>query len=210
MLAFGLGIILALLLFRRIADPVNTLVTGARRIGEGHLDTKIELRSKSELSVLADSFNDMATKIALTQEELISKERMEAELEIAHDIQSTLIPTESFKTEGFEIGFYYKAATQVGGDYVDVFPIDDRNIALVMADVAGKGVPGLVVMAMLKVMVRALVDKESSPKDIVLRLNSSLTDNLKPKMFVTFFIAYLNLDTAQLTYSNAGHNPLVI
>ncbi|MDH3380703.1 MAG: HAMP domain-containing protein, partial [Gammaproteobacteria bacterium] len=99
MLAFGLGIILALLLFRRIADPVNTLVTGARRIGEGHLDTKIELRSKSELSVLADSFNDMATKIALTQEELISKERMEAELEIAHDIQSTLIPTESFKTE---------------------------------------------------------------------------------------------------------------
>jgi serine phosphatase RsbU (regulator of sigma subunit) len=209
-IAFGLGIILALVLFRRISDPVDTLVRGAKRIGAGNLDTKIELHTRNEFSVLADSFNEMAARISRTQDELIAKERMERELEIAHDIQSTLIPTQSYTTEGFEISFYYKAAMQVGGDYVDTFPIDDRNIALVMGDVSGKGVPGLVVMAMLKIMVRALTTKQLSPREVVRRLNISLAENLKPKMFVTFFVAYLNLDTSEITYSNAGHNPLVI
>lgn len=208
--AFGVGIILALLLFRRISDPMDVLLRGVRRIGRGELTTRIRLHTKNEFSVLAESFNEMATKISRAQNELISKERMEKELEIAHDIQSTLIPAQSYKADGFEISFYYKSATQVGGDYVDAVPMDNRHLALIMADVSGKGVPGLVVMAMLKVMVRSLVQTAISPKEIVRRLNISLSENLKPKMFVTFFIAYLNLDTAEITYSNAGHNPVVI
>jgi sigma-B regulation protein RsbU (phosphoserine phosphatase) len=209
-IAFSLGIILALLMFQRISKPMDILVRGAKRIGSGTLETRIELRTRNEFSVLADSFNDMAAKISKAQGELIAKERMERELEIAHDIQSTLIPTQSYTTEGFEISFYYKAAMQVGGDYVDTFPIDERNVALVMGDVSGKGVPGLVVMAMLKIMVRSLISKGHSPKEVVRKLNLSLAENLRPKMFVTFFIAYLNLDNSQVTYSNAGHNPLVI
>jgi anti-sigma regulatory factor (Ser/Thr protein kinase) len=81
---------------------------------------------------------------------------------------------------------------------------------MIMVDVSGKGVPGLVVMAMLKVMVRDLIYQRLSPKEVVRKLNISLAENLKPKMFVTLFIAYLNLDTSELTYSNAGHNPLMV
>jgi len=189
---------------------MDVLVRGAEKIGSGDLDARIELRTKNEFSVLAESVNQMASRIAHSQTELIAKERVDKELEIARDIQNTLIPTESYKTDDFEISFYYKAAEEVGGDYVDTFPIDDRTIALVMADVSGKGIPGLVVMAMLKFMVRDLVNKGLTPMEVVRKLNPSLAQNLKPKMFVTFFIAYLDLESAEVTYSNAGHNPLML
>ncbi len=209
-IAFSLGIVLALLLFRRISRPIDDLVRGAERIGSGDLDTRVTVHTRNEFGVLANSINEMAASISKAQTELVTKERMAKELEIARDIQSTLVPSESFKTEGFEISFYYKPALEVSGDYVDAFCIDERNIAMIMGDVSGKGVPGLVVMAMLKVMVRDLIYQGLSPKEVVRKLNISLAENLKPKMFVTLFIAYLNLDTSELTYSNAGHNPLMI
>jgi serine phosphatase RsbU (regulator of sigma subunit) len=209
-IAFIFSILLSLFLFRRISKPMDVLVRGVKRLGEGHLDTTIEVRVRNEFSVLADSFNDMAGKIARAQEDLVQKERMDRELEIARDIQTTLIPTETFVAEGMEIGTYYDAAAQVGGDYLDIIPIDSRNIAFVMADVSGKGVPGLVVMAMLKIMVRSMVTKGISPCEVIRRLNTTVADHVREKMFVTLFLAYIQTDSGDVVYSNAGHNPLGI
>ena len=208
--AFGLGIILALLLFRRISRPMDVMMQGVNALGEGELDTRIQLETRNEFQVLAQSFNDMAGRIVEAQRELVEKELVDKELEIAHDIQSTLIPATVEQPVGFEIDVYYKSAMQVGGDYVDVFPVDGRRVALVMADVSGKGVPGLVVMAMLKVMVQELLRRESDPKIILRRLNISLARNIKRNMFVTMFLAVLDRETNVITYTNAGHNPLVI
>ncbi|UCG50487.1 MAG: SpoIIE family protein phosphatase [Candidatus Latescibacterota bacterium] len=208
--ALSLGMILSLVLFRRISKPMGLLMEGVHRLGEGRLDTRISCPSRNEFRVLAESFNDMSTRIATAQEELVIKERMDHELEIAREIQGTLIPTRVHEPEGYQVAIFYQSATEVGGDYLDVIPLDRDNISLVMADVSGKGVPGLVVMGMLKIMVHSLVAQGLSPIQLIRELNVSLMKTLKPNMFVTFFIAKLNATTGRVVYSNAGHNPLVI
>ena len=208
--AFVLGITLSLIGFRMISRPLDILIAGTRSFGEGNLDERIEVRTKNELRLLAESFNEMATKISAAQTELITKERMARELEIAREIQSTLLPKNVSAPPGFEIGHYYRSATEVGGDYLDVIPIDESKTVLVMADVSGKGVPGLVVMGMVKIMVQEFATKGLSPKTVINRLNSSLAKTTKDNMFVTFFYGIFDRDNSELLFSNAGHNPLVI
>ncbi len=208
--ALGLGIVLSLILFRRISHPMRLLMDGVSELGEGRFTTRINLSTKNEFRVLAESFNDMAERIARAQEELVIKERMERELEIARDIQGTLIPTEVPQPDGYEVAVYFNSATEVGGDYLDVIPVDSETLSLVTADVSGKGVPGLVVMGMLKIMVHTLISRRLSPGSLIRELNISIKKALKPNMFVTFFIANVNTRSGEVVYSNAGHNPLVI
>lgn len=209
-IAFILGIGLSLLFFRRISRPIDILMRAVNDFGKGDLGNKIDVDARNEFHILAESFNDMTGRIAAAQKELIVKERIEKELEIAHDIQNTLIPKELHQPVGFEIGIHYESATQVGGDYVDIIPTESGHLALVMADVSGKGVPGLVVMAMLKIMVHELVQKATAPSDVVRRLNVTLAKNIRANMFVTFFVAYLDTRSGAVRYSNAGHNPLLV
>ncbi len=208
--AFILGIALSLLLFRHISRPLDALTQGVRNFGEGNLETKINVTAQNELRMLALSFNDMASKISKAQRELVIKERMERELEIAREIQSTLLPKHIHEPEGFEIGHYYQSATEVGGDYLDIIPIDQSRTALVMADVSGKGVPGLVVMAMVKIMVQEFASKGFAPKEVIQKLNISLYKTIKSNMFVTFFFAVFDKENSELVFSNAGHNPLLV
>jgi serine phosphatase RsbU (regulator of sigma subunit) len=208
--ALALGTALSLILFRRISEPMARLIEGVHRLGEGDFKTKIKLETRNEFRTLADSFNDMADRIARAREELVVKERMQKELEIAREIQSTLIPRKIAQPAGFEVAMYYEPATEVGGDYIDVIPAGADRLVLVMADVSGKGVPGLVVMGMLKIMVHTLTARGMGPAELVKELNVSIKKVLKPNMFVTFFIARLNTASGELVYSNAGHNPLVV
>jgi serine phosphatase RsbU (regulator of sigma subunit) len=210
LVAFILGIVLALWLFRRISRPMDVLMRGVESLGEGRLETRITMPTRNEFHVLAQSFNTMTTRLADVQRELVEKEITDRELKIAHEIQATLIPHKVLQSEGFEIALYYNAAAQVGGDYVDVFKKDASTIAIVMADVAGKGIPGLVVMAMLRIMVHEYVATSESPKEIIRKLNVSLSRTMQQSMFVTLFIGILDTKSGDLVYSNAGHNPLVV
>lgn len=208
--AFALGIILALLLFRRISRPMDEMMRGVNALADGDLDARIDVDTNNEFQVLARSFNEMASRLMEAQQERVEKELVDKELEIAHDIQGILVPASVQQPKGYEIEVFYQPAMQVGGDYVDIFSIGEDQVALVMADVSGKGVPGLVVMAMLKVMVQELIHRESDPKIVIRRINVLLSRNMKRNMFVTMFLAVLDQRTGELKYSNAGHNPLVI
>jgi len=208
--ALVLGLILALFFFQRIARPMKVMMDGVNTLADGNLDAKIRMPSKNEFRVLADSFNEMAFRIAAAQREHIVKERMDRELEIAREIQLTLLPEDVHVPEGYEIGHYYDSATEVGGDYLDVVRVGETKVGLVMADVSGKGVPGLVVMAMIKIMVQNLIAKGTPPKEIVRKLNSALLGNIRRNMFVTFFVAILDGETGSVEFSNAGHNPVLL
>jgi sigma-B regulation protein RsbU (phosphoserine phosphatase) len=205
-----LGLILASLIFRHISRPMQVMLDGVNTLAEGNLGATITMPTKNEFRILAQSFNDMAFRIAAAQKEHIVKERMDRELEIARDIQHTLLPDNVRAPRGFEIGHHYKSAMEVGGDYLDVIPVGESKVGLVMADVSGKGVPGLVVMAMVKIMVQNLIGKGVPPKEIVRKLNSTLLGNIRRNMFVTFFVAILDCDNGTVVFSNAGHNPVLI
>ena len=208
--ALVLGLILALIFFQRISRPMNVLMEGVNTVAGGNLDTTIRMPTRNEFRVLADAFNEMAFRIAAAQQEHIVKERMDRELEIARDIQRTLLPERVHVPDGYQIGHYYDSATEVGGDYLDVVRVGQSKVGLVMADVSGKGVPGLVIMAMIKIMVQNLIAKETPPKEIVRKLNSALLGNIRRNMFVTFFVAILDGDTGSVVFSNAGHNPVLL
>jgi serine phosphatase RsbU (regulator of sigma subunit) len=208
--ALVLGLLGALFFFQRISRPMKVMMSGVKTLADGNLDTTIKMPSRNEFRVLAEAFNEMAFRIAAAQKEHIVKERMDRELEIARDIQLTLLPENVHAPEGYEIGHHYNSAMEVGGDYFDVVRVADSTVGLVMGDVSGKGVPGLVVMAMVKIMVQDLVAKGTPPREIVRKLNSTLLGNIRRNMFVTFFVAILDGKTGSVVFSNAGHNPAVL
>jgi len=205
-----IGLLLSLLFFRHISRPMNMMLEGVDAVAAGDLDARIVMPTRNEFRVLASAFNDMSERLSQSQGELVAKERMDRELEIAADIQEALMPQSVTPPEGFEISHYYQSATEVGGDYVDVIPVANGQYGFVMADVAGKGVPGLIVMAMVKMLAQQLILTGTGPAEVLKRINSALRQNMRRNMFVTMFVGMMDPAKRSIVFSNAGHNPLLI
>jgi len=204
------GSLISLAMSFYISRPVKKLEYGARKIGEGNLDTRINIRSVKELKVLADSFNDMARGLKESRLALIENERMQKELELAHEIQSTLLPSRIPRLRNLEIDAYYKPAAQVGGDYFDLVSLDNHRLMLIVGDVSGKGVPGLVVMAMVRILIRGLAAEGRNPAEMLRRLNLLLGKNMKKNMFVTLFCGIFNIIDTKMIFASAAHMPLIL
>ncbi len=209
LIALAAGSLLSLMLGYHITRPVKKLEKGARAIGRGELRTRIKIKSVQELKVLADSFNEMAHGLEKNRQALAENERMEKELELAHEIQSTLLPSRIPQLENFEIGTYYRPAAQVGGDYFDLVPLDDHRMMLIVGDVSGKGVPGLVVMAMVRILMRGLATRGEGPGRMLRRLNVLLNKDIKNNMFVTLFCGLMDIRKMDIVFASAAHMPLV-
>ncbi|MDH5628187.1 MAG: HAMP domain-containing protein, partial [Candidatus Krumholzibacteria bacterium] len=144
------GLLLAVLFFTRISRPMGTLMQGLDALARD-LSFSIVMPTRNEFRVVADAFNRMAREIQGAQRELLAKERLAHEVELARQIQESLVPRSVADAGRFEIGFHYESAYEVGGDYLDIIPVDGSRVFFVMADVSGKGVAGMVVMAMTRV-----------------------------------------------------------
>ena len=144
---------------------------------------------------------------AQLHKELMDAQAAERELEIAHDIQKNLLPQKAPLFEGYDIAGLNVPSTSVGGDYFDFIPITPSDLGVVIADVAGKGVPAGLVMSGLRAALRARVETVYSIRNVVGELNKFLYGSTGADRFVTAFYGVLNRLTGRLTYVNAGHNP---
>jgi sigma-B regulation protein RsbU (phosphoserine phosphatase) len=133
-----------------------------------------------------------------------------AESEYALEIQRGLLPRSIPQVPGFTIAGAWQPAKDVGGDYYDAFPLNENEIALVVADVSGKGAPAALLMANLQATAKAYATLTSSPGELCRRVNSAICGNITPGRFITFFYAVLNTKLSLLTYCNAGHNPPLV
>ena len=139
--------------------------------------------------------------------ESLERQRLQEELNIAREIQQGLL------TSDFNIGSEWKvhgknvASLEVGGDYFDVINLEDGRVALVIADVSGKGAGASLLMSNVQASLRALINIESDLGLLVRRINEILYENTTADKFVTFFVAVLDPISRKLTYCNAGHNP---
>jgi sigma-B regulation protein RsbU (phosphoserine phosphatase) len=149
----------------------------------------------------------IAVENAQLHEESIEKERMEKELEVASTIQRMILPKEIEQPEGYDIVGMNDPSRQVGGDYYDVIPLSDDNIALVIADVSGKSVPGALLVSSLQASMHAYLEASWKLPQLVAKLNKVILRNSTADKYITFFIAILNPKTGELTSVNAGHNP---
>lgn len=132
------------------------------------------------------------------------------ESEYALEIQQGLLPREIPQVPGFTIAGSWQPARTVGGDYYDVFQIGETELALVVADVSGKGVPAALLMSNLQATVKAYATVEPFPKDLCGKVNRAVCKSVTVGKFITFFYAVLDSAGRRLTYTNAGHNPPVL
>lgn len=145
------------------------------------------------------------------QREMAEHERLERELQLAHEVQEALIPREPPDLPGWELSFHWQAARQVAGDFYDFFELPGGRLGLAIADVADKGMAAALFMATTRTLLRAAALEQASPASSLARVNDLLIPDNEQGMFVTVFYAALSLKSGELTYANAGHNrPLLL
>jgi phosphoserine phosphatase RsbU/P len=187
------------------------LQTDERVIGLIYVDSDQLVRefSADDLNLLTVMANIAAIRIE--RERLVEIEQiervMEAELQQAAEIQRRFLPAQPPQLPGLELAGFNSACRSVGGDYYDFLLYPDGKVVLVIADVAGKGMPAALVMTNLQAKVQALADSPADPAMAVARLNRGLLANSPGNRFVTLFLAVLDPKTGELVYCNAGHNP---
>ena len=133
--------------------------------------------------------------------------RLRQELQIAHDMQASVLPREPFRHDRMVIVGQMHAAYEVGGDFYDYFEIDEKRVGVVIADVSGKGVPAGLFMMISRTLLRAEGLGGGDPGECLTRVNALLERENEAAMFVTVFYGVIDLETLTLSYANAGHNP---
>ncbi len=172
---------------------------------------------KNEIKSLSESLIDMEKNLVDYGEELIEvtseKERYETELKLAHDIQTSMIPTdfENFnENKGFDIWGSMEAAREVGGDFYDYFQINEDNIGFVIGDVSGKGVTAALIMVKAMTLIQDYAKQYKDLSKVFYEVNNELCKGNAEGLFVTCWFGRLNTKTGEVTYINAGHNPPLI
>lgn len=172
----------------------------------------ISLRTGDEIEDLGNSFNFMMEEMERYIDDLskitAEKQRIGAELDIATRIQASMLPTifPAFpERDEFDIYATMNPAKEVGGDFYDFFMIDDDNLAIVVADVSGKGVPAALFMVIGKTLIKDHTEPGKDLGEVFSEINDLLCESNSEDLFITAFEAVLNLKTGELRYVNAGH-----
>jgi serine phosphatase RsbU (regulator of sigma subunit) len=203
--ALGMGLALA----RSITGSVHELFTGTERVSQGDFTHKIPIRTHDQLGSLAESFNSMTTSIEDLLQQKAEKERLEQELKIAREIQMSLLPQGPLRMPGLALTGHCEPAREVGGDYYDFMQLDERRLAVLIADVAGKGTSAALYMAELKGVMFSLSQLHRSPRALLIAADRILSRHLAKSSFITITYAVVDLEARTLTYARAGHCPLI-
>lgn len=143
------------------------------------------------------------------QQEMLTRERLEHEVELARQIQMTFLPDHLPEFPNWDLAATWRTARQVGGDFYDVFELPDGRLGLLIADVSDKGIPAALFMALTRTLVRAVLKDTASPAEVMHRVNELIIPDNRQEMFVTAVYGVLSLEEGSLTYANCGHNPPV-
>ncbi len=196
--------------------PLGTLHQATIGFVENNMEDlsgfKVEIDTHDELQELANSFKYMVgeldTYIQNLSQVTAEKERIGAELDVARHIQASMLPCifPAFpERHEFDIFATMTPAKEVGGDFYDFFLVDDDHLALVIADVSGKGVPAALFMMISKTLLKSASQNGLSPKGVLEKVNNQLCENNDAEMFVTVWLGILQISTGKMTCANAGH-----
>ena len=203
-------------LAKKFSSPIKYLSDGVKEISGGNLDKKFDIHTGDEIEHLAKGFNIMTAELKNQMQNLAivtaEKERIAAELNIAHVIQLSMLPHDFPRRADFELYATMEAAKEVGGDFYDFYRLDENHLAITVADVSGKGIPAALFMVISKTTLKNLIltSNEGNLAGLVSHANNILRQDNTARMFVTAFIGILDTRNGKLTYVNAGHNPPVL
>lgn len=203
--------LLVFFLIKRIINPFSQLADWVRTVGSGKVDhEEFEIDSSDELGEIAQAFSEMTTKFREAQVGLIEQQRLQKELQVAQEIQHMLLPQDFPQVKGYELSSYYEAAKEVGGDLFDFVDVDEDTLGICVADVSGKGVPGSMIMTMIRTALRLEARGNKNAADVLARVNRFVTSDMRKGMFVTIFYVVLDSRNRVISYASAGHNPMIL
>ncbi|HET9589504.1 MAG TPA: SpoIIE family protein phosphatase [Anaerolineales bacterium] len=179
-------------------EMVNVL---SQRLDNTNISTFRDLTEKNRQ--LQQAFDELKA----AQEQLIEKERLERELQVAADIQMSILPSVLPVHEAFDFGGRILPARQVGGDFYDVFSLGNNKFGVLIGDVADKGVPSAIFMARAHALIIAEADSATTPGEVLRKANKHITRLEKSIQFVTALYGVLDATTGEFSYARAGHEP---
>ena len=206
-------VVYGMYLGRVLVIPVSKIAVEAKRFADEHTEPESplgrDIKAVNEIGQLARTVDAMEGQVLNYIDSItrITKEReqIKAELHIASEIQLSMLPREFPVRKEFEIFATMTPAKEVGGDFYDFFMIDENHIALVMADVSGKGVPAALFMAISKALIRTRSMMGGTPSEILADVNNQLCEGNEAELFVTVWLGILEISTGKVIAANAGH-----
>ena len=168
--------------------------------------------SSRRLNILSGIAHQAATAVVNNHlyQEAAERQKLEQELNVAREIQASLIPHQAPIIPGCSLAAYWQAARQVSGDFYDFLPLPDGRWGIVIADVADKGVPAALFMALSRTILRTVAFSRSDPAQVLMRVNELIDTDAQTDLFVTMFYAIWQPTTGELVYANGGHNPPLV
>lgn len=221
LIVIALAIVISLILIRHsVIKPILALSQRMRCFaGDRKIITYPDRRKtiyEDEITDIENAFDTMTKDITQSVQDIeaLTREQVyhQTQLDVARKIQDGMVPGEcSFSGEQFELNGYVEPAKDVGGDFYDVFHLDDRRICAVIGDSSGKGISAALFMAVVKTSIREKLIARHSLSDALNLVNRELCDSNPENMFVTAFALILDTETGIVTFANAGHNrPLIL
>lgn len=205
------GYVAIIIVIYVVMNPIQKLAEWVREFGHGdEVDEEMDITESGAIGEIAKAFSDITTKFKKSQESLVRQEQLQKEMQVAQEIQQTLLPSEFPSLDGYEIGSFYEAAKEVGGDYFDFVEVDKDTLGIVVADVSGKGVPGSLVMTMIRTTLRAEARGLKVASEVLSKVNQFVVDDMKKGMFVTAFYAIIDSRRRRVNFTSAGHNPMIL
>jgi phosphoserine phosphatase RsbU/P len=238
-IAFALVVLIALLigigLTRKITYSVANLYRATQFINRGDFSHRIDVQSKDQLAALQGSFNSMTDNLEKLIAEQKEKERLQSELEIAHEVQAQLFPRANVGTSTLQLHGICRPARIVSGDYYDFLSYGPEQVMVAVGDISGKGISAALLMATIHSAVRAYEQEQlvsvgmaaaygtnsrvaafearvgpPSPAQMLWLLNRHLFQSTQPEKYATLFLGFYDDDKHRLTYANAGHLPPIV
>lgn len=195
---------------RTRSEMVAPIISNDEVIGVFDLESdELNRYTEDDLQVLMLLASQVAIIIekAMLHEQLVEKKRLEAQLEVARNVQLSLFPPRDPALAGFDISAYNFPTEEVSGDYYDFVKIYEDQIGIVIADVSGKGVPAALLMAFLRASLRAAIHIGYAANISMSKVNYLLWESIENNQYVTAFYGVLDATNKTLAYANAGHNP---
>ena len=237
--AFAIVVLIALLigisLTRKITYSVANLYRATQHINRGDFTHRIDVREKDQLAALQVSFNSMTNNLEKLIAEQKEKERLQSELEIAHEVQAQLFPRSNAGTSTLELHGICRPARIVSGDYYDFLSYGPEQVMVAVGDISGKGISAALLMATIHSAVRAYEQEQlasvgiaaaygttsrvaaleprvapPAPGQMLWLLNRHLFQSTQPEKYATLFLGFYDDEKHRLTYANAGHLPPIV
>ena len=210
LLFIAIGAVVAWFLAKRVTRPISLLIDDIETVARGDLEHRTPARGNDEIGVLARTFDKMTQNLLGMQDLERQQAAQEHQIEVAREVQAALLPEQLPPVPGYEVAVASRPAQKIAGDFYDVSEMAGGAKLLAVVSSSGAGIPGAMVVTMARSLLKALAPGETSPAELLRRVNRLLAPDLRRGMYVSALLVRADPAGGKLIVANAGHHPLLV